>query len=77
MRKQYSKYPNIVYVFLFLLFGLFSWSQDNDFIKISDKALSELDSCLSNKYDFSKFKLIKLSNDITLDSISIKVASNY
>lgn len=61
--------------FLMLCSGLYA--QDNQYVRLQDANLVSGDSCLSNRYDYANFKLVKLLEDSNLDSIKIQVEANY
>ncbi|MTE28254.1 alpha/beta hydrolase [Winogradskyella ouciana] len=53
------------------------YGQNNDFVELLDYNIAQNDSCLTNKSDYSKFKLAKKDSVINLDSLNIQVESHY
>lgn len=65
---------------LFLCIALLSYtanSQNNNFIELLDRTITENDSCLTNRSDYSNFKLAKIDSLVQLDSLKIQVEANY
>ncbi|WP_370003993.1 alpha/beta hydrolase [Winogradskyella sp.] len=69
----------------FLLFALFSFAvgishlnaQNNQYITLEDEALAVGDSCLSNRSDYSKFKLAYINDSTLVNNLQILVGANY
>lgn len=61
----------------FLLITSFAFGQNNDYIELLDNTLVKGDSCLTNKSDYSKLKLVKKDSLLRIDSLKIQVESNY
>ena len=53
------------------------YSQSNNFIELLDTKISQGDSCLSNRSDYSKFKLVKKDSLLNLNRLSIQVEASY
>lgn len=62
---------------LLFLFSIVLSAQDNDYIKLLDENISQLDSCLSNRTEYSRFKLQLIDSTVTLDSLKIQTEANY
>ncbi|MFD0797185.1 alpha/beta hydrolase [Maribacter chungangensis] len=53
------------------------YGQNNRYVKLQDDSLVLSDSCLTNRYDFESFKLIKINEDSALENLKIQVEANY
>lgn len=53
------------------------YGQDNSYIRVQDESIINSDSCLTNRYDFESFKLIKINEDTALENLKIQVEANY
>lgn len=52
-------------------------SQNNDYVLLQSNSIIQHDSCLTNRFDYSTFKLAKAPNSAILDSLNIQVEANY
>ena len=52
-------------------------AQNNQYITLEDEALAKGDSCLSNRSDYSKFKLSFASDSSLVNNLEILVGANY
>lgn len=55
--------------------GIFS--QNNNYLELLDRNITQNDSCLTNRSDYSNFKLAKVDSLIQLDSLKIQIEANY
>jgi esterase/lipase superfamily enzyme len=76
--KQVLKtfYTRVLILCVFLVTP-YLFSQNNNYIQLLDNNLNHQDSCLTNKSDYTKFKLVRLEETIQLDSLKIQVEANY
>ena len=74
--KNLSNLKSILLV-VFILFSFLINAQNNDYIKLLDDNITQLDSCLSNRSDYSRFKLQLIDSTNTIDSLKIQTEANY
>jgi esterase/lipase superfamily enzyme len=74
--KNLSNLKSILFA-VFILFTFLINAQNNDYIKLLDDNITQLDSCLSNRSDYSRFKLQLIDSTNTIDSLKIQTEANY
>lgn len=74
--KNLSNLKSILFA-VFILFSFLIDAQNNDYIKLLDDNITQLDSCLSNRSDYSRFKLQLIDSTNTIDSLKIQTEANY
>lgn len=75
---NYSKNIKLLMAALCLFIGSYwATAQNNQYLSLDDNTLIKGDSCLTNRSDYSKFKLIKTTDNFSLDSLNIQVGANY
>jgi esterase/lipase superfamily enzyme len=74
--KNLSNLKSILFA-VFILFSFVIDAQNNDYIKLLDDNITQLDSCLSNRSDYSRFKLQLIDSTNTIDSLKIQTEANY
>jgi esterase/lipase superfamily enzyme len=74
--KPGKYYHNLIMLCIILLTSCL-YSQNTSYVKLRDNNLLR-DSCLTNRSDYTKFKLVKENHEsIVLDSLKIQVQANY
>ena len=62
---------------VFILFNLLINAQNNEYIKLLDDDISVSDSCLTNRSDYSRFKLQLADSIIIINNLSVQAEVNY
>ena len=68
---------NNIIAIVVILFSASVKAQNNEYIKLLDDAITISDSCLTNRSDYSQFKLQLLDNSITIFNLKIQTEANY
>ncbi|WP_179345591.1 alpha/beta hydrolase [Winogradskyella ursingii] len=79
-QKSLQTKSKICFQILFLCLFMVStnlFAQNNEYVIFENEAYAKRDSCVTNKSDFDKFKLKKLSESTVLDNLKIQVESGY